>query len=87
MKVHVSEADIKKGIKTVTSNTHCPVARAIRRATGKRNVLVGVNWYIIGKKYTCEGEKMLPVIAVNFINTMLEDNFDRLEPFTFSIAR
>ena len=85
MRVYVSRADITEGLKTMTSNSHCPIARAIKRATKKKSVLVGVDWYMFAKKYALEKERRLPPSVTAFINNMCEKRFDLLEPFSFSI--
>ena len=85
MQIYVSRDDIEQGRKTSFSNTHCPVARAIKRATRKRNVLVGVYWYIIGKEYIHEKKQPLPKKVSKFIDKMISSKGEELEPFKFSL--
>jgi hypothetical protein len=83
MKIEVTEKDIRLGKKYNTSNTHCPVARAIRRA-GLKNVGVGVEWAGIG---IYNKTVKLPVRVVNFIKRLCDsEKHDTLKPFTFTLT-
>lgn len=42
MKIRVTKLDIKRG--TASSDTECPVARAVRRCTGFKGVHASLGW-------------------------------------------
>lgn len=77
-KVIVILNDIKKGDSYVASS--CPVARAIRRATGKRRVLVsGTEYTIASQQY-----RDLPKKAIIFIKRF--DAGLKVHPFSFYVT-
>lgn len=80
MKIIVSKKDIKLGLKTIVSNTKCPVARAIRRA-GLKGVSVGVNW----ARSVYGGDISLPKEVVTAISHMCDTR--TMEPFSFSFTK
>lgn len=80
MRIYVSANDIKLGLKTLTSSTKCPVARAIRKA-GLKGVYVGVGY----ARMENGGEIKLPSKATGAIQNMC--NQHSMEPFSFTLNK
>jgi len=83
MIISVTERDIRLGRKYHTSNTRCPVARALHRA-GLKRAHVGVSWFSLKPPKKREDFRTLPPGAINFINALINNRED-LEPFSFRI--
>lgn len=82
MIINVTEVDILCGKKK--SCTHCPVAYAVKRATGrKRNVVVDGQYLTIGLDRQNEQEIYLPKKARDFISKF--DDGQKVKPFSFNI--
>lgn len=77
MKVSVTEQDIKEGEKG--NCWHCPVALALKRATGREVSVRALNW---GFKDGA-GFYDLPQSARLFINEF--DRWGKEEPFSFEV--
>lgn len=76
MKINVTKSDIRSGVRYKYDK--CPVARAIKRATGKKNIIVIPTGVLCGKK-----SMRLPNIAAEFISDF--DAKRLVEPFSFNL--
>lgn len=76
--VEVTNRDINHGL--MHSCEDCPVARALRRATGTRSVSAGYGSCGIGKRSFC-----LPIAVDRFIRAF--DGRGPVKPFKFRIGR
>jgi hypothetical protein len=83
MKIEVTERDIKLGMKTMVSNTKCPVARALHRA-GFKNVLVGVS-SVSRKDRPDRVAIRLPEHVSHLIHIMCGNNPPN--PFSFNLTK
>lgn len=77
MRIDVSLSDIRLGIRR--SHCDCPIALAIRRATGNHGVFVAYNGVQIG-----DGMTYLPIEATQFIVAF--DNSENVQPFSFDLT-
>ena len=74
--VNVTKQDIKAGIRCNIGR--CPIARAVRRASRRRDVAVS------GRDVEIRRQAFrLPVLARNFVLNF--DNGDRVAPITFTL--
>lgn len=76
MKITVTKQDISRGIPK--NFRRCPIARAIRRATGIKDVKALPGYASVLGRYT-----HLPLVATDFIYRF--DAGVDVEPFTFSL--
>lgn len=82
VEVSVTETDIMFGKKG--SCTQCPIAYAVKRATGrKRNVVVDGQYLTINPDRPCEQEMHLPKKARDFVIKF--DSGKKVKPFKFGI--
>lgn len=81
MKITVTKRDVTLGLKSgITSNTHCPVARAFTRA-GFKKVNIGVDYIRSGDSDMVK----LPLEAVNAITGMCCNR--GMKPFSFVLTK
>lgn len=78
MWIKVTKLDIKRGVPRSTE--YCPIARAARRATGRRNISVGKGSCTLGK----QGYDM-PGNAASFIARF--DGGFAVKPISFQIRK
>lgn len=76
MKVIVTQEDIDNGDRT--QSARCPIALAISRAYGIKNIAVGMD-RVTGMSKT----RWLPIEAQNFV--LAFDNGEPVEPFEFRL--
>lgn len=82
VEVQVTELDIMLGKKG--SCTQCPIAYAVKRATGrKRNVVVNGKYLVIDGAYNNCQQFSLPKKARDFISKF--DDGKKVKPFKFGI--
>lgn len=77
MKIRVTREDIERGKRT--DSCRCPVARAVRRATRKKFVAVGVEDIDVGSQVTVP----TPSIVATFIRAF--DARRPVQPFAFDL--
>lgn len=86
--ITVTANDIERG--QSGSSTRCPIARAVRRTTGRRNLGVYVNISFYDKHGQPTSEYALPARAASFMSRFdsFNDNVAKLlDPFTFRMGK
>jgi hypothetical protein len=84
IRVRVSQRDINTG--QPMEDTQCPIAKAFRRASGKRNVEVTFSRIFIGGMWSQHSYSYkLPSSAINFIRRF--DDGKKVKPFEFTVER
>ena len=83
MKVKVTERDIKNGQRG--SDSHCPIALALRRQTHKKVSVMYTNCYIKNKPVRPMDRYHIPDIAADFIGKF--DHCEEVQPFEFEIEK
>lgn len=78
MLINVTAADIKRGRPRIVTNDRCPVALALKRATGI-GYLVGTDWY----KRPNGKKQILPAIAQVKILALCD--IRPVKPFSFEL--
>jgi len=84
LKIKVTAADIRLGKKHMTSNTLCPIGRALRRSVSK-DIEVGVDWVMGRTRISID----LPRKAARSIDHLIEDSVtgtNLVKPFEFSLT-
>lgn len=79
MKVTVTKKDICNGKKYHSSS--CPIARAVRRASGQRILSIGTDCFRVGSSGK---DNPLPIVARRFIGKF--DGGKRVKPFSFVLS-